>query len=247
MWKINYQESLPFIKAYRENSLDSNSEEMRRIRTAARQNSIYVSLGYSEIDQASLYLAQALIAPSGEVLNHRRKIKPTHVERLIFGDAPGDSFEAVTQTDIGRIGHYNCWENLNPFLKAHAAAAGEQVHIAAWPIYPGAETLKYPDPYTNVSDPNSDIVSPAYAIETGTFVLAPFQRISAEGVKKNTPAGKECEAPDRYNGHTRVFGPDGARIAENPAKDHEGLVIVDVRCYFCSTTFKLTVGFPRSI
>lgn len=228
MWKINYQESLPFIKAYRENSLDSNSDEMRRIRTAARENSIYVSLGYSEIDHASLYLAQVMIAPSGEVINHRRKIKATHVERLIFGDAPGDAFESVVQTDIGRVGHLNCWENLNPFLKAYSAAAGEQVHIAAWPIYPDAGTLKYPDPYTNISDANSDIVSPSYAIETGTFVLAPFQRISAEGVKKNTPPGKEHEAPDRYNGHTRVFGPDGQKLADNPPKDQDGLVIVDV-------------------
>jgi predicted amidohydrolase len=105
---------------------------MTRIRSAARRNSIYVVLGYSEIDLATCYLAQIIIAPSGTVLSHRRKIKPTHVERLIFGEGTGDSLDSVVQTDIGRLGCFNCWENLNPLLKAHSAALGEQVHVAAW-------------------------------------------------------------------------------------------------------------------
>lgn len=106
--------------------------------------------------------------------------------------------------------------------------AYSQVHIAAWPIYPDKTNLHYPDPYTNVSDPNSDIVSPAYAIETCTYVLAPFQRLSQEGVAKNTPPGVDVETPERYNGHTRIYGPDGTLLAK-PSKDFEGLVFVDVR------------------
>lgn len=131
MWKINYQESLPFLKAYRGNSLPSDSDEMRRIREAARENGIYVSLGYSEIDIAILHLAQVLISPTGDIINHRRKIKPTHVKKLVFGDGAGDIFEPVTQTDIGKVGHYNCWENMNPFLKAYACCQGEQVWLSS--------------------------------------------------------------------------------------------------------------------
>jgi len=115
------------LKAYRENSLASDSDEMRRIREAARENAIYVSLGYSEIDFATLYISQVLISPTGEVLNHRRKIKPTHVEKLVYGDGAGDTFKSVVQTDIGRVGQLNCWENMNPFLKAMNVSEGEQV------------------------------------------------------------------------------------------------------------------------
>lgn len=129
MWKINYQQSLPFLKSYRENSLPSDSDEMRRIRAAARENGIFVSMGYSEIDMATLHLAQVLIGPTGDILNHRRKIKPTHVEKLVFGDGAGDTFEPVVDTDIGRVGQLNCWENMNPFLKAYAASLGEQVDV----------------------------------------------------------------------------------------------------------------------
>ncbi|KAF4271444.1 hypothetical protein LV164_007151 [Aspergillus fumigatus] len=227
-WKVNYQESLPLLKKYRENSLPSDSEEMRRIRNAARTNKIYVSLGYSEVDLASLYTTQVLISPSGDILNHRRKIRATHVERLVFGDGTGDTTESVTQTEIGRVGHLNCWENMNPFMKAYAAALGEQVHVAAWPLYPGKETLKYPDPFTNVAEANADLVTPAYAIETGTFTLAPWQTITAEGLKLNTPPGKELEDPHIYNGHGRIFGPDGQNLVAHPDKDFQGLLLVDI-------------------
>lgn len=154
---MTYQESLPLLKKYRENSLPSNSDGMRRIREAARANKIFVSLGYSELDLASLYTTQVMINPEGEVINHRRKIRATHVERLVFGDGTGDTTESVMDTEIGRIGHLNCWENMNPFMKAYAASLGEQVHVAAWPLYPGEETLKYPDPRTNIAESNADV------------------------------------------------------------------------------------------
>ncbi|KAF7911522.1 uncharacterized protein EAE98_011992 [Botrytis deweyae] len=226
-WKVNYQQSLPMLKAYRENSLASDSDEMRRIREAARENAIYVSLGYSEIDFASLYISQVLISPTGEVLNHRRKIKPTHVEKLVYGDGAADTFKSVVQTDIGRIGQLNCWENMNPFLKAMNVSEGEQVHIAGWPIYPHKETRTPLDPWTNTSNPNSDIVSPAYAIETATYVLAPFQRISKEGVDKCTPPGVAREDHNIYNGNSRIFGPDGQCLAKAD-KEFEGLMFVEI-------------------
>lgn len=228
MWKVNYIQSLPMLKRYRENSMAVDSEEMRRIRRAARENSIFVSLGFSEIDHATLYLAQVLIAPTGEVVNHRRKIKPTHVEKLVYGDGSGDTFMSVTPTDIGRLGQLNCWENMNPFLKALNVSGGEQVHIAAWPVYPGIERQATMDPATNYAETASDLVTPAYAIETGAWTLAPFQRLSKEGLAINTPEGEEPETdPTPYNGHARIYRPDGSLVVK-PAKDFDGLLFVDI-------------------
>lgn len=85
---------------------------MNRIRAAAKAAAIYVSIGYSEIDGNSLYMAQIIIDPTGQVINHRRKIKPTHVERLVFGEGTGDSLDQVVETEIGALGHLNCWENV---------------------------------------------------------------------------------------------------------------------------------------
>jgi cyanide hydratase len=116
---------------------------------------------------------------------------------------------------------------MNPFLKSYAVSQGEQVHIAAWPLYPHASTLKYPDPYT-ISDANSDIVTPAYAIETASFTLAPFQTISPAGVALQTPPGKTPEDNNIYNGNTRIYGPDGQSLITKPAEDFEGLIYVDI-------------------
>jgi cyanide hydratase len=245
MWRVNYQESLPLLKKYRENSLPSDSPEMHRIRAAAKENQIFVSLGYYEVDLNSLYTTQVLISPTGDILNHRRKIRATHVERLVFGDGTGDTTESVVDTEIGRIGQLNCWENmkyvyvkpakqiqsadqLSPFLKSYAVSKGEQVHIAGWPLYPHATTLKYPDPYSNISDANADIVTPAYAIETGSFTLAPFQMISKEGIDLQTPPGKEREDHRVYNGNTRIYGPDGQLLIAKPDDEFEGLAYVDI-------------------
>jgi cyanide hydratase len=63
-------------------------------------------------------------------------------------------------------------------------------------------------------------VTPAYAIETGTFTLAPWQTITEEGIQLNTPPGKELEDPNIYNGQNLV---------PHPAKDFQGLLYVDVR------------------
>jgi cyanide hydratase len=228
-WKVNFQDSLPLLKKYRMNSLRSDSDEMQRIRSAARKNKIYVSMGYSEIDGHSLYMAQIIIDPRGDVINHRRKIKPTHVERLVFGEGTGDSLDSVVDTEIGKLGHLNCWENMNPFLKAYAAALGEQIHVAAWPVYPPATTLKYPDPYTNIAETQSELVSPAYAIETGTWVLAPFQVVSTEGAKLNTPERLRDQVTEgMHSGYSRIYRPDGYRAVADPDREWEGLMTVDV-------------------
>ena len=71
-------------------------------------------------------------------------------------------------------------------------------------------------------------MTPAYAIGTGTFTLAPWQTITAEGIRLNTPEGKHLEDPDIYNGHGRIFGPDGQNLVPHPAKDFQGLLYVDV-------------------
>ena len=79
----------------------------------------------------------------------------------------------------------------------------------------------------------AQLVTPAYAIETGTYTLAPWQTITAEGIKLNTPPGKDLEDPHIYNGHGRIFGPDGQNLVPHPDKDFEGLLFVDVGFPLC--------------
>jgi nitrilase len=66
-------------------------------------------------------------------------MKPTHMERTIFGDASGDCLASVVKlgtTGGGggvSVGGLSCWEHIQPLLKYYTFSQGEQVHVAAWP------------------------------------------------------------------------------------------------------------------
>lgn len=76
---------------------------------AARLNSVYVGLAYSERVERVIYMAQALIDPEGEVIIHRHKLRPSGGERNIWSDGLTDGFKVVNTT-YGRIGMLECWE-----------------------------------------------------------------------------------------------------------------------------------------
>jgi len=119
---------------YVKNSLVIDSSQMQRMCEAAGTNQINVSLGFSERDGNSVYIAQALIDESGKIVMKRRKMKPTHMERTIFGDASGECLASVVALpDVGRVGALSCWEHMQPLLKYYTFSQNEEIHVAAWP------------------------------------------------------------------------------------------------------------------
>jgi nitrilase len=76
-----------YLLQYYHNSVEVDSTYMHRIRCATRDARITAVLAYSERDGGSLYMSQTFIGPDGNVLLHRRKLKPTGYERTVFGDA----------------------------------------------------------------------------------------------------------------------------------------------------------------
>ncbi len=117
-------------KVYYENSILSDGEEMTRIIDAAKENGVYVSIGYSERDNtsATLYNSNMLISPEGEAKNHR-KLKPTGAERNIWGDAYQDYFP-VMDTPWGPIGSLICWESYMPLARVALYDKGISIYIS---------------------------------------------------------------------------------------------------------------------
>ncbi|KAF7953542.1 uncharacterized protein EAE97_000941 [Botrytis byssoidea] len=98
---IDFELSTIYIK----NSLKIKSSQMAQICAYAAKYNIIVSLGFSENDNNSLYISQAIIRNDGEITMARRKLKPTHMERTVFGDASGNCLKNVAEVPgIGRIG-----------------------------------------------------------------------------------------------------------------------------------------------
>ena len=95
---------------YTKNAVDfsSTDEAMQRLQSCAAEHGIVVCLGYAERRGASLYIGQCTIDTDGKILMRRRKLKPFHVERTVFGDGDGPSLENVVDTAVGRVGQLSC-------------------------------------------------------------------------------------------------------------------------------------------
>jgi len=213
---------MQFVGQYHQNSIAADSPEDHLLRDAVRRNNLTAVIGVSERAGGSLYMGQWIYGPDGEPIARRRKLKPTHVERTVFGESDG-SHIAVHDTPVGRLGALCCWEHLQPLTKYAMYAQNEQVHVAAWPsfsLYTGAAYALGPEVNTAASQ--------MYAAEGQCFVVAACATVSQEMVDLM------CDSPDKQQflqtggGHACIFGPDGSPLAEPLAPDEEGLLVADI-------------------
>ncbi|KAJ1326898.1 nitrilase [Microdochium nivale] len=209
---------------YIKNSLKLASPEMSTIQDCARANSISVALSFAENDNNSLYIAQVLIGPDGEIKVHRRKMKPTHMERTVFGDASGHCLRSVAELPFGRVGQLACWEHIQPLLKYNTIAQREDIHVAAWPAnmpYRGAPGL------WSMSAEGCQSLSRTYAVEASAFVLHATALISAKGVETmGTSGGAHMSAPG--GGSSAIYGPDGRSLTEPADETVETILYADL-------------------
>ena len=105
---------------------------------AARKAGMVVSIGVNERDGGTLYNTQLLFDADGTLIQRRRKITPTHFERMIWGQGDGSGLRAVDSA-VGRIGQLACFEHNNPLARYAMIADGEQIHSA---MYPGRSTRR---------------------------------------------------------------------------------------------------------
>ncbi|MEM7799365.1 MAG: carbon-nitrogen hydrolase family protein [Chloroflexota bacterium] len=222
IWLDSPAWGMQFVQRYVENSLVLDGEQAQRIRDAALANDIFVVLGYSERHGGSLYMGQSMINNRGETVFSRRKLKPTHVERTVFGEGDGGDLR-VLDTDLGRMGALCCWEHLQPLSKYAMYAQNEQIHIAAWPsfsLYRGAAYALGPQ----VNNAASQI----YAAEGGCFVVAPCATVSKEMIDLLIDAPQKEMLLLEGGGFTMIYGPDGSPLMEPLPETEEGILYADV-------------------
>jgi len=219
--------ALQFVPEYHTNSMRVDGPEMAHLCAAAKANDVMVSMGFSEIDGGSIYMAQALIGNDGTLLFARRKLKPTHVERTFFGEGDGSDFR-VEETEFGKIGSLCCWEHLQPLSKYAMYSMGEQIHCAAWPSFTLYRGLAYAlGPEANMA------ACTTYALEGSCYVIAATALTSQEMFDKlcDTPDKAELLSPitgKPGGGFSMIFGPDGKEVATALEETEEGLVIGEI-------------------
>lgn len=210
------------VPRYSENSMTRDGAEMRRIAAAAGEHGVHVVFGFSERCGGSLYMAQAFVNDTGEVISVRRKLKPTHVERSVFGEGDGSDLQ-VHDTALGRIGALNCWEHFQPLTKYTMFSLGEQIHVGSWPsfsVYRGAARA--------LGAEVNNAASLVYAVEGQTFVLAPCAVVgqAAHDLFCDTDLKKQLLL--QGGGFTRIYGPEGSSLAEPLAETEEGILYADL-------------------
>ena len=220
-------QALGYFPRYHDNSLAVDSAQMRRLRDIVKRAATTVVMGFSERAAGSRYMAQAIIGPDGELLLARRKLKPTHIERTVFGEGDGSDL-VVVDAPFGRLGALNCWEHVQPLVKMAMYAQHEEVHVASWPSLSIYRDIAYAlGPEVN------NAASMMYAVEGGCFVLAPCAVISQEmfALLCDTPEKARLLNPTTGKaggGFSVIYGPDGRLLCAPLAEDEEGILYADL-------------------
>ncbi|WP_136661763.1 carbon-nitrogen hydrolase family protein [Nitratireductor sp. XY-223] len=210
------------IVPYTMNSIQAGSPQDETLADAARRNDIQVIMGVSEKIGGSLYMGQWHYDSNGDVISRRRKLKPTHVERTVFGEGDGSDM-VVLDTELGRVGALCCWEHLQPLNKYAMYAQNEQIHVASWPsfsLYLGAAYALGPELNTAASQ--------MYAAEGQCFVLAACATVSKEMIDFLCDTPPKQQFLQEGGGHANIFGPDGAPLCEPMGTTVEGLQIAEI-------------------
>jgi nitrilase len=222
IWLDSPAWGMQFVQRYHDNSLVYGSPQADRIAKAAKDHRIMVVMGQSEKHGGSLYMGQWIIGADGRTIAMRRKLKPTHVERTVFGEGDGSDL-SVFDTKLGRVGALCCWEHLQPLSKYAMYAQNEQVHIAAWPsfsLYRGGAYALGPEV--------NNAASRIYAVEGGCFVLAPCATVSKEMIEALCVDDMKKQLLLEGGGFAQIYAPDGQLMHKPLPEDKEGIVYADI-------------------
>jgi predicted amidohydrolase len=182
---------------------------------AAAQAGITVVMGASEREptQSTLYNSLLTFGPDGALLNHHRKLMPTHTERLVWGLGHARGVRTV-ETPAGRVGGLVCWEHWMPLARQALHEAGEHMHVAAWP---------------QVKEMNL-VASRHYAFEGRCFVLCAGALMRARELPPElAPDPNLLPTPGSWvlRGGSCIIGPDGALLA-GPLYEQSTILYADI-------------------
>ena len=177
LWVKDFGNTMPFNLQYAANALTVDSPEIKSIQDACAAAAIWASFGFAERRNGSMYMSNCIVDDQGRIANVRRKLKPTGLERVLFGESSGDALDNVVDTPFGRVGNLQCWEHIQPLLKYHTYSLHEHIHVASWP---GCFPLKGGEPF-GMSNTGVKALSQVYAIEGGAFTVMATQVVTEEG------------------------------------------------------------------
>lgn len=106
------------FRLYSDNAVELGSPEFEALSEAVAANDLAVVVGAIERKGATLYCSTFGFERDGSLLGVHRKLVPTAMERLIWGQGDGSDLP-VMDSSAGRLVSAICWENYMPLLRSY--------------------------------------------------------------------------------------------------------------------------------
>ena len=197
---------------YWESSVEVPGEACNRLEKMAQNYGVYLGIGVTERDllNGTLYCTLLYFSPKAGLLGKHRKLKPTGIERLVWGEGQGDTLISV-QTAIGRMGGLICWENYMPLARMAMYQSGVEIYLA-----PTADAR---DRWTATLQ--------HIALEGRCFVLGCNQFFRKEDYPEDYKVYVKDEDENLCPGGSVIISPNGEIIA-GPLYHQEGLLTAEL-------------------
>ncbi len=205
-------EGRELYKTYLDNSLEIDGGQFNRLVDISKHNKVYLVIGATERENhnGSLYCSMFYFSPENGFLGRHQKIKPTGVERLIWGEGDGSSLVSF-DTKIGKLGGLICWENYMPPARMSMYQKGVEIYMA-----PTADARK------SWTDTMKHI-----ALEGRCYVLGCNQFFTKDDYPEKYKKLLTNEPEILSDGGSVIIAPSGEIIA-GPLFGEEGVLIAEL-------------------
>ena len=203
-------EGRAWFARYRDAAIEVPGPSTDRLGELARAHAMHLVVGVIERDGGTLYCTAVFLGRDGALLGKHRKVMPTAVERLIWGQGDGSTLPVI-ETEIGRLGAVICWENYMPQLRLAMYAQGIQLYCA--PTVDDREawqgTMRH------------------IALEGRCFVLAACQFARRSDYPDDYPVAADGPDTVLIGGGSVIIDPLGVVLA-GPAGAGEAVLVADL-------------------
>jgi aliphatic nitrilase len=212
---------LPHMQKLYKNALTLPSDELDELKEAAVEADSHVMMGATVRDGDTLYCSQVFIDRDGEFEGVHHKLKPTFLERAVWGEGPGEKMQ-VYDTDIGVVGGLCCWENMMPLSRYTNYELGEQVHVSAFPGYAMEHVGRLFKEEVNYT------INRHQAVEGGSFVLNPSNVVGESHVEMLCDTEERKEMLTKGGGWSEIIAPNGQVIGGPLKGDTEDIAYAQI-------------------
>ena len=189
------------FRLYSDNAVELGSPEFKALSEAVAANDIAVVVGVIERKGATLYCSTFSFERDGSLLGVHRKLVPTAMERLIWGQGDGSDLP-VMDSSAGRLVSAICWENYMPLLRSYYYNANPDFYCVSTvddrPVW-------LPTMQTIALESRAFVLSACQHLERGMIGLGDDQFDAVQGNEPDTVL---------INGGSCIIAPSGEVLAE---------------------------------